>query len=95
VTYTAIVAIASSQSLTGRIAASAAEQGIADPMGWANEHRWATAAEPGWAAAWDFAVDNQTLDDNPDTGARPGVISDAMILAAVQAIIAEENTPPP
>jgi len=93
VTYTAIDQIASSPSLLNRVAAAAADEGEGDPTGWADRHKWALAVQPGWADAWQYALDNQTDDDNPDTGVRPGVINDSMILAAVQSIMAAEAGP--
>jgi hypothetical protein len=93
--YNTIVQIASSPSLLNRAAAAAAEQGLSDPVGWAQRHAWELAAEPGWADAWESAEAALTLDQNPDTGVRPSVITDAMILAAVQAIIAAETPEPP
>jgi hypothetical protein len=93
VTYNSIGQLASSPSLLARCAAAAADQGQTDPTGWADRNKWALASQPGWADAWDYALETQTLDDNPDTGVRPGVINDSMILAAVQAILAEEAGP--
>jgi hypothetical protein len=87
-TYSTIDQIASSASLKNRAAAAAAEQGQSDPTGWVDRNIWVLAAEPGWAAAWESAEAALTLDQNPDTGVRPSVITDAMILSAVQAIIA-------
>jgi len=91
--YNTIVAIAGSTSLTERVAAAAAQEGIEDPVAWAQRHVWQLAAEPGWAEAWQYALDAYTLNVNPDTGQRNDVINDAMILAAVQAITAEEAGP--
>lgn len=86
--YQSIVEMAGSQSLQGRVAAAAADEGEADPVTWTQRNIWAiVAADAGWAAAWDYARDQATLDDNPDTGARPGVINDAMILAVVQPMV--------
>jgi len=88
--YADIADMTNSVSLTNRVAAAAAGEGERDAWAWATENAWAVAASPGWADAWQYAKANQTADDNPDTGARPGVINDAMILAAVQAV----RTPP-
>ena len=86
--YTSIVQMAGSQSLASRIAAAAADEGQADPVGWTSANIWQiVAADQGWSDAWDYAVANATDDDNPDTGARPGVINDAMILAVVQPLV--------
>ena len=94
--YQSIVEMAGSQSLQGRIAAAAADEGQADPVSWTQRNIWAiVAADSSWADAWDYAQDNSSLDDNPDTGARPGVINDQMILTVVQAAIAAEAPAPP
>lgn len=85
--YNSIIEMAVSQSLTSRIAASAAEQGVDDPLGWAQTYRWVLAASPGWATSWDSAKAAETINQNPDTGQRDDVITDAMILAAVQALL--------
>ena len=85
-TYASIANIVDSASLRRRILACAADEGVPTPDLWVTQNIWTIASQPGWADAWDYAVDNWTPDDNPDTGARPGVISDAMILAAVQAL---------
>lgn len=91
--YNAIILIAGSPSLTTRVAAAAASEGALDPVRWAQDHIWALAAEPGWADAWLSAIAAYNVNVNPDTGQRDDVITDAMILGAVQAIMAEEATP--
>jgi hypothetical protein len=93
VTYSDIADMTNSVSLTNRVAAAAAGEGQADPWNWATSNAWAVAASPGWSEAWAYARDQATLDDNPDTGARPGVINDEMILAAVQDILAPQPEP--
>jgi len=86
--YTSIVQMAGSQSLAARIAAAAADEGQSDPVNWTTQNIWRiVAADQGWSDAWDYARDNATDDNNPDTGARPGVINDAMILAVVQPLV--------
>jgi hypothetical protein len=85
-TYSAVADMTQSLSLTQRVAAAAAAEGEVVPSRWATENIWAVVSQPGWDEAWTYALDNETLDDNPDTGARPGVINDDMILAAVQAV---------
>jgi hypothetical protein len=88
VSYQSIVEMAGSPSLAGRIAAAAADEGQEDPVSWTSRNIWhLVAADSAWADAWDYARDNATLDNNPDTGARPGVINDAMILAVVQPMV--------
>lgn len=91
--YQSVVEMASSQSLLSRIVAAAAGEGVEQPLMWAQANVWQLASSPGWADAWDYARDTANDDVNPDTGKRPGVIGDAMILSAVQALAAEQNPP--
>jgi hypothetical protein len=85
-TYASIASIVDSGSLRRRILAAAAQENVPNAELWVTQNIWKIAAEPGWAEAWDYATANSTLDDNPDTGARPGVINDEMILTAIQAL---------
>lgn len=92
--YQSVVEMASSQSLLARLVAAAAAEGQTDPLQWTQANVWRLSATPGWADAWAYARDTETDDQNPDTGRRPGVISDGMILSAVQALRAEQAPPP-
>lgn len=83
--YRSTVKMAVSTSLRERIIAAAAEQGEVDPEQWMRENIWPVVSSPGWANDWAYAEDNYTDQFNPDTGARPDVIGDDDILAAVQA----------
>lgn len=83
--YSAVASMAASISLRDRVAACAAQEGKPDPVIWAQQHMWAIAASATWDDTWQYAVDTYNVNQNPDTGARTDVISDAMILAAVQA----------
>jgi len=70
-----------------RLAACAAVEldfapGGDQPTGWAANNVWLIAASPGFADAYATAV----LNGVPRPGNDPGVITDAMILAAVQAL---------
>lgn len=60
------------------IAAAAQDQAL--PIPHADAIQWQCCAEPGWGAAWDSAIAAEV--ENP--GADPAVISDGMILTAVQ-----------
>lgn len=60
-----------------------------DPWSWVSTNAWAIAAAPGFADAYAYALAADP--PNPAPGKDPGVITDGMILAAVQAILA----PPP
>lgn len=90
-TYNTIVTIATSETLLNRVAAAAAAEGEPGPHDWAYTHQWVLAAQPGWDTAWESAQSTMTVNDNPDLGERDDVITDGMILASVQSIIAEEN----
>lgn len=65
-----------------RLAAAAAKEGVTDPhpTAWADANQWILAAEPGWDEAYSYAI----ATDVPNPGADESVITDAMILAAVQ-----------
>lgn len=94
-TYQSTVEMAASQSLQARIVAAAAAEDIPEPLQWVQTHLWHIVSEPGWGDAWDYAKGTENDDVNPDTGKRPGVIGDPMILSAVQAVRAAETAPPP
>jgi len=87
--YLSIVEMSRSTSLLMRIAACAAMENVEEPQTWASQRMWKFASQPGWADAWTYAKETYTPEKNPDMGARPDVIGDAMILASVQTI----NTP--
>lgn len=64
-----------------------------DAAGWVQANHWRFAAQPGWAAAWAsgkaaFGPGGGSEDPEKfnNLGAQPDVISDSMILGAVQAI---------
>ena len=83
--------IAQDTNLIQRIAACAAVCGVPDspPTGWALREIWVLAATEGWAQAYADCT-------SPTPGACPDSITDQMILAAVQARIAqiEAERPP-
>ena len=83
-----------------RIAAAVATQleslGLERPTQWADQHQWQIAGAPGFAAAYASAIAGDV--ENP--GRDPSVITDADLLAAVQAelarwkaLIEEQDTP--
>lgn len=87
--YQSIMQMASNQSLISRIAACAAEQGVKDhPIQWAQQNAWSVCSTAGWASAWDSAEASYSPNVNPDTGLRNDVITDQMILSAVQPMVA-------
>ena len=82
--YSSIADVAHSGALRERIAACAAVEGVIDPhpTEWADHHQWRLAAAPGWGDAWAYALASGIT----DPGADEAVITDGMILSAVQAI---------
>lgn len=83
--YRSINEMFGSISLRDRITAAIAQEvpGI-DPVGAVNTYMWPLVARSDWITKWDNA--DRSLDFNPDLGARPSLITDTMILGAVQAI---------
>lgn len=65
-----------------RIAASAAREGIPNPMEWTQARTWVFSAQPGWDAAYESAI----LVGNMSPGSTNTVVTDGMILSAVQAL---------
>lgn len=84
--YRAITEMSTSPSLLDRIAACLATRGAANPRDVATSNAWRFAATPGWGETWQGAVDAYNINQNPDTGARNDVITDAMIEEAVGAV---------
>lgn len=96
--YLSIAAIARDETMNDRLNACAVQQmnlgsitippiwgdGESGALSWVANNRFLWASQPGWAAAWDYAlnVNSSNPDYNPATDA--GVITDGMILAAVQ-----------
>lgn len=66
--------------LRSRITACAAQEGVPVPDAWAYSNALRIAASPGWSAAWSSAI----ASSNPNPGKDETVITDGMILAAVQ-----------
>ena len=86
-TYSTVVLMQKSESLRKRIiAAVAVENFTPSPEQWTNDQLWFLVSSTEWQTAWTNAqkqADNNKI--NPDTGARDDVITDTMILGAVQA----------
>lgn len=74
--------MARDNALLLRIAACAATQAVENPERWAWDQSWAFSAQPGWDAAYTYALNS----GNESPGDDEGVITDAMILSACQAI---------
>lgn len=85
--YNTVVFMQESQSLQKRItAAVAAENFTPSPEQWTRDQMWFLVSGSDWQTAWGLALqksDNPKF--NPDTGARDDIITDTMILSAVQA----------
>ena len=87
--YRSLAEMKLSATLLQRIAACAALEGVDQPENWVAVYQWKIISRSDWVDAWSYARDNGTANVNPDTGARDDVINDAMILAAVQAVLAD------
>ena len=87
--YNDIATMAKDGDLRERIAACAAEEGIREPhpTQWADRNQWALAASPGWGDAYGYALNTNV--ERP--GKSESVITDAMILSAVQILLGAEG----
>jgi hypothetical protein len=88
--------IASNRSMNNRVGQAVAQEGWpAQADSWTEVYRRGWASAPGWDAAWESAkVNNPPDPDAPpgvayDPGADEAVITDAQILAQVQAMLTE------
>lgn len=90
--YSSLAALASDGAFRDRVAACAAEQqtqagadlGGLHPTAWADQNLWQIAASPGFADAYQYAIDSGVQ----DPGGSAEVVTDAQILAAVQGRLA-------
>lgn len=86
-TYAIVASISRDFDVARRVSACVAIEGVsAVPEQWVAAHSWALAAQPGWAAAWGSALASHVDDEGYLPGADESVITDGMILSAVQAI---------
>ncbi|QGH80680.1 hypothetical protein SEA_ZANELLA_22 [Microbacterium phage Zanella] len=86
-TYATVAMIRRDSDISNRVAACVAVEGLSPyPEQWAAERGWALAAQPGWAAAWASALTTHPDDPEYRPGWDEGVITDGMILSAVQAL---------
>ena len=81
--YLDISHIAANGTMRQRVAACAAQEGEKAPENWAYTTSYLWAATPGWDPAWASA---EPANPGADHGANPGVITDGMILSAVQGL---------
>ena len=80
--YWDIALMANDSDLQQRVKASAAQEFPGENLDvWLNEHIWQVTASPGWGEAWASAVAGGVANPGRDAG----VITDGMILSAVQA----------
>lgn len=79
--YNSINACANDLGFQGRATAAYAQEGATDPNAAYWQHRWALAADPSIEPPYESALAAGT----PDPGIDEAVITDAMLLAAVQA----------
>lgn len=84
--YKAQAILANNDQLLMRVAACAANHAVAGPVNWAYEHQWKLSAQSGWAEAYAAAIAASV----PQPGNSETVITDSMILSAVESILAEE-----
>lgn len=97
--YLTISKIASNASMRNRIGGCCAEQNPdapEHPLSQADRIMWQCCAEPGWSAAWESAEAAQAAlpaEGRTDIGADSAVITDAMILSAVQKHLNTPDTP--
>ena len=83
--YNSIALAAQDQDLRVRIAACVAQEypgNPAHPTVYADQIQWLCCGEPGWGDAYESALAADP--PNPAPGADPAVITDLMILGAVQ-----------
>lgn len=79
--YKTVNRCANDQSLQGRLTASAAQEGAYDPSAAMYRLRWPVSSASDVEAAYASAL----AVSNPDPGGDEAVITDGMILSAVQA----------
>jgi hypothetical protein len=84
--YNTIAQSANDYDLLRRVAASAAQEGVeGDAIQWANEHIWQVVTASDIEAAYASAL----IALNPAPGKDESVVTDGMILAAVQPLTVE------
>lgn len=81
--YSTLSQLANDADFLDRVTACAATQGIRQADKWAEDSRWAMAAQPGFDESYAYAV----AFENPSPGMDLSVITDEQILAAVQALL--------
>jgi hypothetical protein len=87
--YATQAVMAHDVDLIQRVAACAATQNVNNPEAWSWDRSWKLSATPGWDAAYSYAIAVEL--EKP--GNADNVVTDAMILSAVQPILAAEASP--
>lgn len=86
-TYAIVATICRDTDISRRVAACVAIERVSPtPEQWVAENAWTLAAQPGWAAAWGSALASHAGDETYSPGSDESVITDGMILSAVQSI---------
>ncbi len=85
--YRTLAEMQRDSDLIERITACAATLEHPTPESFARPIMWGFVTSPGWAEK--YAASN-----NPKRGADENAVTDAMILAEVEKVIADENAPP-
>ena len=88
--YLAISQIASDAYMNSRVRACAAQQHVEDEGAWTMENQYRWASSPSWGEKWDYSLAAHPDDPEYFPGADSAVITDADILATVQALAGGE-----
>jgi hypothetical protein len=80
--YSDVALLAQDNDFILRTRAAVAQEGEADPVQWSNDHQWQMAGTPGFGDAYASALAGGINRPGNDQS----VISDPMILSAVQAL---------
>ena len=93
--YYDLAQLADDDDFKDRIGAAAQSEGLVDTGSgrveqWVADYRWTLAGTAGFADAYASGIANHL----PNPGRDPSVISDAMILSAIQALPAPEQPVP-
>jgi hypothetical protein len=106
--YLSISAIANDEFMLARLNAATTQQyhlgsihidekwgtDATAPLSWVTNYRYLWAASPGWGAAWDYALATHAGEADYAPGKDSGVITDEMILSAVQTLAPLPPEPP-
>lgn len=85
--YSDVALLSQDYDFMQRVNACVATEQQTNPTGWTQEHIWQVASSPGFGDAYASAIAGSV--ERP--GNDPSVISDGMILSAVQTIMTTES----